>query len=257
MIFKNKIIFTISIVSHNHKHEIEKIIEDIKKFNDKDKFEVIITSNAKENFDEYVNDPDLQIIIIYNNTPKGFGANHNKAINRAIGEFYFIINPDVRIENNIFEKISEFLGDKKIGCCAPLVHDSFGNIQDSNRSYPTVTNLTKRWFLRKKINDYLGITKPVIYVDWTAGMFMGFHRDNWKKINGFDESYFMYGEDVDICFRLNKSSMQVAVLPMLSIVHDGRRESRKNLRFLFWHISSLCRFWKKYYIGQYINIFNK
>ena len=78
--------------------------------------------------------------------------------------------------------------------------------------------------------------------DWVAGMFMLFPADAYRLVNGFDERYFMYLEDVDICRRLNKNGLRVLYSDAVEIVHDGQFASRKNLRHFFWHVSSLLRF---------------
>jgi len=71
---------------------------------------------------------------------------------------------------------------------------------------------------------------------------MMFPRSVFSLLQGFDERYFLYYEDVDICARLNLAGFPVAVLPECTVVHHAQRSSHRSLRYLRWHISSMMRF---------------
>ncbi|MDE1292895.1 hypothetical protein [Vibrio aestuarianus] len=81
-------------------------------------------------------------------------------------------------------------------------------------------------------------------VDWAAGSFLVFQADLYKKLNGFDENYFMYFEDVDICFRARKYYDQnVVYLSNIKAIHQGGYQNRKIFSKHFrWYFSSLLRF---------------
>ena len=78
--------------------------------------------------------------------------------------------------------------------------------------------------------------------DWVAGMFMLFRAPVFGELHGFDERYFLYYEDVDLCRRLRSRSYEVRLLPTISVVHDARRESHRSLRHMRWHLASILRF---------------
>ena len=71
--------------------------------------------------------------------------------------------------------------------------------------------------------------------DWVAGMFMLFRKDVYAELAGFDERYFLYYEDVDLCWRLRKRGLDVRLVPTVSATHDARRQSRRSVRHLRWH----------------------
>ena len=73
-------------------------------------------------------------------------------------------------------------------------------------------------------------------------MFMVFRTGVFKELGGFDERYFLYYEDVDLCLRLRHAGYEVILLPQVSAIHDARRQSHRNLRYLVIHASSLLRF---------------
>ena len=85
-----------------------------------------------------------------------------------------------------------------------------------------------------------------IYPDWVAGMFMLFRKDFFKNINGFDQGYFLYYEDIDLCIRARKQKFEVVFVNSTFVYHDARRSSHKNLRFLIIHITSVVRFFSKH-----------
>ncbi len=71
---------------------------------------------------------------------------------------------------------------------------------------------------------------------------MLFRSEVYSELAGFDERYFLYYEDVDLCRRLRRRGYDVRLLPSVSAVHDARRESRRSLRHLRWHLASMLRF---------------
>jgi hypothetical protein len=89
---------------------------------------------------------------------------------------------------------------------------------------------------------YTDTVQPVSNPDWVAGMFMLFPRDVFLKIGGFDERYFLYYEDVDLCARLTLADYKILLCSTVSVIHDARRSSHKNLRYMRLHSTSMLRF---------------
>jgi len=86
------------------------------------------------------------------------------------------------------------------------------------------------------------IEQAALSPDWVAGMFMLFRSPVFDELQGFDERYFLYYEDVDLCRRLRNRGYEVRLVPSISAVHDARRESHQSLRHLRWHLASILRF---------------
>jgi N-acetylglucosaminyl-diphospho-decaprenol L-rhamnosyltransferase len=84
--------------------------------------------------------------------------------------------------------------------------------------------------------------------DWVAGMFMLFRADDYRALGGFDEGFFLYYEDVDICARLWKAGRPVLACPKAQVIHDARRASRQNLRYMRWHAGSMARYLGKHWL---------
>jgi N-acetylglucosaminyl-diphospho-decaprenol L-rhamnosyltransferase len=232
---------SISIVSHGQKSFVLDLLSDINKYCCNELLEVLLTVNvADENFDDL---PTFffPIRLIKNISPYGFGENHNRAFEVSSGSFFCVLNPDIRLSENPFHNLIKTLEDKSVGVSAPIVLDSFGNLEDSARRFPSPFLILCK-VLGFKISYKYPIGLLYASPDWVAGMFMLFRSEMYASINGFDERYFLYYEDVDICARLTNAGMQVALCTNSKVVHLAQRTSHRNFKYLRWHLTSMLRF---------------
>ena len=227
---------TISVVSHRQASLATNLIADVKAYCG-ETLPIILTLNVAEEPTELPSG----IKVIQNSRPKGFGANHNAAFREAATEYFCVVNPDVRLKMDPFPALLEALTDRDVGVAAPLVKSPSGTLEDSARRFPTVTRLAAKLFGRSPRLDY-ETASARISPDWVAGMFMLFRSDTYRSMNGFDERYFLYYEDVDLCARLRLSGAKVIVEPAADVVHDARRASHGNLRHASWHARSILRY---------------
>ena len=183
-----------------------------------------------------------KVEIIQNHTPKGFGANHNAVFRRCTESFFCVLNPDVELIENPFPTLLKALNDESIALAAPLIIAPDGSVEDSVRFYPTFASLLFKAFGSSDGRFAVKFNEPIQYPDWVAGMFMLFRSSVFKSLNGFDEGYFLYYEDVDICRRAWLHRMRIAVLPEVVAIHDARRDSRRSLRHMRWHLASMVYF---------------
>jgi GT2 family glycosyltransferase len=234
---KNSI--TVSIVSHGHGPMIDLLVDKILEFNEVSR--VILTLNIPEDIKLISND---RLIIIKNNMPKGFGANHNYASRFCLTQFYCVLNPDIVFLKNPFSELIKSISLGGIGLIAPRVINKQGLIEDSIRVFPTIKSLALRKLLN--INKNFNLDCDYIYAPWVAGMFMFFEIKSYKILNGFDEKYFLYCEDVDICTRIWKLNLKVIVANRLFVIHDAQRDSRHNFKYMLWHMKSMLRYQLKF-----------
>ena len=102
--------------------------------------------------------------------------------------------------------------------------------------------LLRRVVLRDRALDYEWQGRSQA-VDWVAGMFVMFRREAFAQVQGFDDQrFFMYFEDVDICRRLKGLGWDVRVQPAVRVVHDAQRASARQLKHLWWHLTSAARY---------------
>lgn len=235
---------TLSVVSHGQALMIRHLLSDIQRGVDCS-FEIILTLNLPE--DESFLDAfkDLPIHVIRNASPKGFGANHNAAFVASRGGHFVVVNPDIRARDFSLLPLLFALNRSRVGACGPVVLSASGSVEDSARRFPSLWRLTQRIVgrigKRKRAPDY-SWHDGSINVDWLAGMFVMFHRDAFKEIRGFDERFFMYMEDADICRRLRVNGWEIRLCPETTVIHDAQRASRRSLKHMKWHVRSAFRY---------------
>lgn len=232
----------ISIINHGHGNLISLLISDLEKFCYDEDIKIVITNNIPDdNF--FIKKSSLDIQIINNLRPRGFGANHNSVFNNNNKADYFcILNPDVRLKYNPFKSLALNLNNVKAGVVVPAIIGSSGNLEISARKFPTPISIIGKLFGKNIDAIQTQFVKNVSEVDWGGGMFMLFRSDVYLKIKGFDEYFFLYYEDVDICGRLWESGYSVLYCPDTRVVHDGQKSSHSNIKFMYWHISSMLRY---------------
>lgn len=233
---------SISIVSHGQGQLLPGLMSDLARFADQSRFEVILTRNIPEVFPFTVELFPYPVKVIDNESPKGFGANHNGAFLRAEGEYFCVMNPDIRMPENPFIHLLSWLGREAAGVVGPLIVAPNGTVEDSARRFPTPLNLTAKLLGLSDGRYAVPADNKAFTVDWIGGMFMLFQSKEFRCVNGFDEGYFLYYEDVDLCARLWKNGQRVMVCPAVQVIHDARRSSRRNLRYLRWHLASMARY---------------
>lgn len=244
MTIKNTLV-TFSVVSHKQQYLVKHLLNDIEKNLFKN-INVLLTLNIDETL---MFDPasySFPIQIIRNKLPKGFGENHNQAFTHCDTPFFCVINPDIRLPENPFVKLISQLNIHSAALIAPKVINPDGHIENSVRKFPTPWSIIKKTLIKKDNADYL-TSSVIVNPDWVGGMFMLFKTDAFKQINGFDEQYFLYYEDVDICLRLHQSGNNIIYTPDTYVIHEARRSSHKNFRYLSWHLSSMLRFFIKWF----------
>jgi GT2 family glycosyltransferase len=203
---------------------------------------IILTLNIPEIIKLPVSD---RLLLLKNESPKGFAANHNAAFTLCSDTYFCVLNPDISFGENPFSQLLQSASDG-IGLVAPIIKNLSGEIEDSVRKFPSPVSI-----LRRRLFDYqdgysYAQGDANFYPEWVGGMCMLFKSSAYSGVGGFYEAYFMYVEDVDICTRLWRAGYKVLVCPSTVVFHDARRASRKNLQHLRWHISGLLRYFFRY-----------
>lgn len=231
---------SISVVSHAQAGLIAELLADLESHCQGSSFEVILTLNLDEELPFALDQFSWQISIVRNAVPKGFGANHNQAFAQATGKFFCVLNPDIRLIGDPFRTLAAYFKDPLVGVVAPLVLGADGTPEDSARFFPHPLGILRK-LLGGSNPDYVVADLPV-HPDWVGGMFMLFPLHIFDRLGGFDEKYFLYYEDVDICARLRLLGYEVAVCPDAKIIHHAQRSSHKSFRYTRWHLTSMMRF---------------
>jgi len=237
-------ILSISIVSHLQGGMVTPLLEDIQRVGPELPVQVILTLNLPEKLPFQADHFPFPLVILQNPRPLGFGANHNQAFRQASGAYFAVLNPDLRFSGNPFPILCAALeGGNPVGVIAPGVEEEAQKFADNARRFPTPFRILKRILRSARRPDYSPAGRP-IPVDWLAGLFLLFPSRVFTAIKGFDERYFLYCEDVDLCARLRLAGYEVLWDPRVSVIHQAQRHSHRRLNHLKWHVVSLIRFYK-------------
>ena len=231
---------TLSIVSHAQNRLVNQLLEDVQR-TCAERVALLLTENAPDATPLALAALTCPAERIANAAAKGFGANHNAAFQRCRTPYFCVANPDIRLRADPFPALAAQLADPGVGVVGPLVRDKAGRAEDSARRFPTVGRLLARRLRARSGPDY-AYERGALEVDWLAGMFLLFRSETYRAIGGFDERYFLYYEDVDICRRLAGRGLKAVYEPRAEVVHDARRASRRNLRLAWHHAASTLRF---------------
>ncbi|QPE17054.1 glycosyltransferase family 2 protein [Providencia rettgeri] len=240
----------VSVVSHNH-GKLIKNLDVLSKLNN-DNIIIIIKNN--------INDPALvtyclekKIILIDENYFKGFGENNNLVFQYIVDNFeitrddyFLVLNPDVIIDKETLINYVSTCSKERIKLSTlNLYIDRENNIYDNNiRKFPNIITFFNS-FLFKKNNSLINKVniKHPQEMDWAAGSFLLFNIYHYKKINGFNQRYFMYCEDIDICYRSARAGQRLTYLPQFSAIHLAKHENRNIFsKHFFWHLKSVFIF---------------
>lgn len=251
----NSGVVSVSVVSHLQIKLVAQLLCDLDMHCSGSRLELVLTLNMDEDLPFGLDDFSFPIKLIRNQTAKGFGSNHNQAFRQASGRYFCVLNPDIRLENNPFDALVSCFSDSDVGVVAPLVLGPDGTIDDSARRFPTPFSIFFKALGRYKDIDY-AIGEMPFHPDWVGGMCLLFLHTVFEQLGGFDERYFLYYEDVDICARLRLLGYDVLLNPQAKVTHHAQRTSRRNLTYLRWHFKSMMRFflspvfWRVYCLGR-------
>ncbi len=232
---------TVSVVSHGHGGVVLQLLRDLAVYAAQEVGRLIVTLNLPEpHLIDVVSAESwpFEIEWLRNSAPLGYGANHNQAFALCRSSCFCVLNPDVRLSSNPYPAMLAVLAMPNAGCAYPLQHGNNGKSFDPARAVPTPMSLFFRYVLPAS-------QRYARSHDWVNGAFMLFRSEVFESIKGFDQQFFMYCEDVDICLRMQLQGYRLVSVPQVVVEHEGQRASRRNFRYFIWHIRSLFRLWLK------------
>jgi N-acetylglucosaminyl-diphospho-decaprenol L-rhamnosyltransferase len=233
----------LSVVSHGQGQMVGHLLDDLKAAAQSSDIAVTLTLNIEETLPFDPATFPFPVRIVQNSIPKGFGANHNAAFREFQNDaaYFCVVNPDIRFDKTPFPALLSCLQNPAVGVVGPVVVGTGGELEDSARHFPTPFKILCKAIGRCRGSDYTVKNEPV-YPDWIGGMFMLFPAAVFKQLDGFDQRYFLYYEDVDLCARLRLCGYEVVLSPEARVIHEARRDSHRRLRYLKWHLASMMRF---------------
>ena len=194
------------------------------------------------------------IAYIFNNKNIGFGAGNNTVINKIkdYSKYHLVLNPDVSFETSVIPNLIKVLEkEEELAMIVPKVIFPNGENQYTCRQYPTVLEMISRKmsifkkYVQEREYRNLDLTKP-FYPDFIHGCFHLYKTQDFVNIKGFDERYFLYMEDVDICRKIDASGKKKMYYPKEEITHILKRGSSKRLQLFIRHFLSSVQYFYKW-----------
>ena len=255
---------SIIIVNYNVKEFLQNLIHSIHKAAQNLQYEIIIIDNASSDGSvEFISEKFPGIQLIANSQNLGFGRANNQGLKIAKGKYFLLINPDSIVSEDTFIKmISFFESHPSVGLAGCKILNPDGTLQLAcRRSFPgpwtsfcKVTGLSSLFphsSLFARYNLTYKDENKSYEVDAISGSFMMVKREVYEKIGGFDEDFFMYGEDLDLCYRIQKAGYKVFYMHETQVIHykgeSTRRSSLDETKFFY---DAMNLFVKKHLSGS-------
>ena len=252
---------SIIIVNYHNSHMLGDCLESVNRTIQQIKFEVILIDNSSKDdglapiLKRY---PNTQLI--ENSKNVGFARANNQGAKIAIGDFLLFINPDTIMTEGAIESMLDYIrSDSSIGIIGPKVLNPDQTIQYSCRKFPTIwSGLFNRYSLMTRLfpnnrysRDYLMLDydhNSIRSVDWVSGCCMMTPASIFKRTNGFDENYFLFIEDVDLCQAIKKISLRVVYYPSSKIFHKiSSSNSKSTFRLIIKRHQGMVYYNQKYH----------
>jgi N-acetylglucosaminyl-diphospho-decaprenol L-rhamnosyltransferase len=212
---------------------------------------VVVDNASSDGSADAARTADVEVVAL--DTNLGFGSGANRGVARTSTPYVIICNPDLEVEPGADKALTEVLEhEPDIAIAAPRIETPDGRLYPSARTFPDMVDAAGHAFLhfvwrgnpfsrRYKMLDW--DHAAACDVDWVAGTYFVVRRTAWDEVGGFDEAFFMYLEDVDLCWRLKGAGWRTRYEPAARVVHAiGRSTDQTPYRMIAEHHRSLLRY---------------
>lgn len=252
---------SVVIVNYNVKDLLEQCLISVFRALDKTgSSEVfVVDNNSSDGSVEFLRPLFPQVHFIANKDNIGYAKANNQAIRMAKGEYILLLNPDTLVGENVFDKVIAFMdAHPQAGCTGVKMIDSSGRFHiESKRSFPSPWNsLCKmfglsRLFPKSKIfarYNLLYLDADSIHeVEVLCGAFMLFRKEALDKVGLLDEAFFMYGEDIDISYRVLQGGYKNYYLPYSILHYKGESTKKDSFKYVQIFYGAMLIFFRKHY----------
>jgi GT2 family glycosyltransferase len=246
---------SVIIVSYNVQYFLEQCLLSIQEASKGLKVEVIVVdNNSTDATCKNITSKFPLVRLLSNQNNIGFSKANNQGVKIAKGEYVLILNPDTVVAEDTFLKVLNFAKEKQnLGVLGVKLIDGAGNFApESKRGIPTPMvsfyklfgisgKRTGKYYATHLTEDETGV------VEVCSGAFMFLKRTVYNEVNGFNEAYFMYGEDIDLSIKLINSGYQNYYFSNTQIIHYKGESTQKNLRYLSYFYDAMKIFYNKHF----------
>jgi GT2 family glycosyltransferase len=261
---------TIVIVNYNVKYFLKQCLDSVLKATKNIDAEVfVVDNNSKDGSVEMVTTEFPEVNFIHNKINVGFSKANNQAIRASKGEYVLLLNPDTVVKEDTFEKVTEFMDSTpKAGGLGVKMIDGNGNfLPESKRGLPTpdvafykIFGLANLFPKSKKFGRYhLGhlSNDETAKIDVLSGAFMLLRKKTLDKVGLLDENFFMYGEDIDLSYRITLGGFENYYFPHSSIIHyKGESTKKSTVNYVLVFYKAMSIFAEKHFGKRKIKMLN-
>lgn len=261
---------SVIIVNYNVEHFLEQCLYSVREAAKRVETEVFVVDNSSVDGSlEMVRTKFPEVNLVANRDNVGFSKANNQAIHMANGEYVLLLNPDTVVEADTFEKVVRFMdGHPEAGGLGIQMLDGKGKfLPESKRGLPTpevafykVFGLAALFPRSKRFGRYhLGFLdrEKTHEIEILSGAFMLLRKNVLDKIGLLDEDYFMYGEDIDLSYRIIKAGYKNYYYPEARIIHyKGESTKKSSVNFVFVFYRAMAIFAKKHFSQQNAKTFS-
>ena len=248
-------------INHQHGEMIKKMVESLLALGAEQPFNLFVINNLKdEGTTQWLAQAVPNVEVVENTQPQGFSSNINRIIrDHPDFDFYLLLNPDVICLPGMIDSLLHLMEtDPQVGVAGPQLMDMDGTVQPSRRRFATFPVLMMRalhldsLFKRLTAVDWYLMAgesfDAVAEVDWVTGAVMLLRKEALDEVGLFDERFFMYFEDEDLCCRMWRKGWKVCYIKGAKAYHAHIAEGRKKLlsKANFRHIASAFKMLAKY-----------
>lgn len=252
---------SVIIVNYNTRELLNSCLGSLEREADAVSTEVIVVDNgSSDGSQEMVRAQHPGVRLIENGTNRGFAVANNLGIKESSGKYLLLLNSDTTLSGRALEdtvRFAEQMDLKGIVGCKLLNPD--GTLQPSVRSFPTIMNVASETFFLSSLfphsrifgkyyMSFFDYSAPA-EVDWVMGAFLMFHRDVLEAVGMLDERFFMFGEEVDFCYRARESGFRTWYFSRVSVFHRWGGSSQAFYTRILWTKGSQLLFFQKHNHG--------
>ena len=261
---------SIVIVNYNVKYFLEQCLISVQKACKGISSEIfVVDNNSVDGSVKMLREKFKDVILIANTDNKGFSKANNQAIRKSKGEYVLLLNPDTIVEDDTFRKVVLFMDEHPDGggLGVKMIDGNGKYLPESKRGFPSpeasfykIFGLSKLFPKSKMFSKYhLGyLDKEKTYsVDVLAGAFMLLRKSVLDKIGLLDESFFMYGEDIDLSYRIVKAGYKNYYYPETRIIHyKGESTKKSSVNYVVIFYKAMVIFAKKHLSKKNAKLFS-
>jgi GT2 family glycosyltransferase len=217
------------ILSYNKRELTSSCLTSIFKHIPEREYEVIVVDNASSDDSvEYIKKNFPKVKLVENTKNSGFAGGCNVGAKHAKGDYILFLNNDAELSSNPLPQMVEvFDNHPDAGVVGGLLVNHNGSLQRSFGSFYTILNVAYLLFAGESGELKRFKSLDITHTDWVSGGFMLVKRSVFEKVKGFNESYFMYIEDMDLCYRVKKAGYEIYNTPHAKVKHLGQGSTNK------------------------------